>query len=550
MSEYIVTARKWRPMKFEDVVGQTHVTTTLRNAIASQRLAHAYLFSGPRGVGKTTTARILSKAVNCASPVEYDPDNTCPMCVEITEGRSFDVREIDGASNRGVDEIRNLRESVRYAPSQGKFKVYIIDEVHMLTKEAFNALLKTLEEPPPHILFVFATTEIQKVPATILSRCQRFEFHRISIEAIMANLRAIAAEEQLSFDDEALRLIAKRGDGSLRDSQSMFDQAVSLCGRTVSLDHLLRALNIVDVEVFFQVTEYVRTKNARAGLELVEHVVNNGYDLKEFLTGFVEHLRNILVVKTTGSAGILAVSEAHGKRLVEESSAFTSGDILRMLRHVQTTEAALRWSSQPRYRVEADLVQLITMPSAAEIGELLEQIEELKKKLDVPSGLSVEERPRQAPAKTILPRTTGSLPRQRASLAGAPAVSSPPTASPLTEGEVSGRWPEFVNEVRRQRISLGSVLESTTLLGTRGNAIRLSCANDFQASAIQRNKDLLSSVLQKIFHSPGRFEVEISSSPGESQEKHHPPTASLEPKAAEHPVVQAIIRELGAEPLS
>jgi DNA polymerase-3 subunit gamma/tau len=252
-------------MVFEDVVGQAHVTTTLRNAIANNRLSHAYIFSGPRGVGKTTTARILAKAINCLHPEkDKNPDNECELCKEITEGRSVNVFEIDGASNRGIDEIRNLREAVRYGPAKGKYKVYIIDEVHMLTKEAFNALLKTLEEPPPYILFIFATTEVHKVPATILSRCQRFDFKRNTIEEITGRLSFIAKEEKIKISEDALLLIAKKADGSMRDGQSIFDQIVAFCGEAIGAKQIREALNIVDQELFFRTTDIIKKKDANA----------------------------------------------------------------------------------------------------------------------------------------------------------------------------------------------------------------------------------------------------------------------------------------------
>ncbi|MDD8018316.1 MAG: DNA polymerase III subunit gamma/tau, partial [Bacteroidota bacterium] len=261
---YQVTARKWRPMVFDDVIGQSHVSNTLRNALAQNRLAHAFIFSGTRGCGKTTTARILARAVNCLHPKNFDPDNECEICKEIIDGRSLDVIEIDGASNRGVDEIRNLRESVRYTPTHGKKKVYIIDEVHMLTKEAFNALLKTLEEPPAHVLFIFATTELQKVPATILSRCQRYDFRRISIDEIVAHLKYISEQEKISIDNDSLLIIAKKGDGSMRDAQSIFDQVISFCGTTITSKQVGDALNIVDQELFFKVSDVIKAKDAKA----------------------------------------------------------------------------------------------------------------------------------------------------------------------------------------------------------------------------------------------------------------------------------------------
>lgn len=542
MSEYIVTARKWRPMKFEDVVGQKHVTGTLRNALSTNRLAHAYLFAGPRGVGKTTTARLLAKAVNCLHPVDNNPDNECEICQEITEGRSFDVLEIDGASNRGVDEIRNLRESVRYAPAKGKYKVYIIDEVHMLTKEAFNALLKTLEEPPSHVLFIFATTEIHKLPATILSRCQRFDFRRISIDEIKANLRAIAKQEGLNLDDDALLLVARKGDGSLRDAQSIFDQVVSLCGDHVTHTQILQALNIVDTEIYFRVTNLIKARDAKGGLALVEELMTQGHDIKEFLAGLIEHFRNLLVAKTTGSADLIEASDQYRKRYTDEAEVFTVADLLRLQKLVGGTESAVRWSAQPRFRLEADMVQMISMPRAPEIAELLSRIEEMKKKLGeerIPAGTPPAASERALP---VPDRVTSSRPGVKAESSNASAA--------LAEGEIVSRWQEFIGEVRSKRISLGSVLASTTLLGVNGTSIRIGCSNEFEASTVTRYRDVLGEISQKLFGVRAHMEAEIR--PGLDQNSGEPNTSGgtgSESTAQEHPVIQAIIKELGAEPM-
>jgi DNA polymerase-3 subunit gamma/tau len=544
MSEYIVTARKWRPMRFEDVAGQTHVTTTLRNAIATRRLAHAYLFSGPRGVGKTTTARLLAKSVNCLHPQDANPDNTCDNCREITEGRSFDVLEIDGASNRGVEEIRNLRESVRYAPARGQYRVYIIDEVHMLTKEAFNALLKTLEEPPSRVLFIFATTEIHKLPATILSRCQRFDFRRISIDEIMKNLRQIAQAEGLEMDSDALLLVAKRGDGSLRDAQSIFDQVISLCGRTVTYTQIVDALNIVDQELYFRVTDLIKAHDTKGALALVDELLGRGHDIRDFLSGLIEHFRNLLIAKETGATSMIETSDHYRKRYAEESRVFGMVDILRLQRFVGGTESAIRWSSQPRFKLEADLVQLVTLPQAPDVADILSRLDELKRnRIEPLASISgppsahntapkpMERKPQHAVASAT--KEEPGLPSQR--VAG------------ISENEVRARWDEFVAEICRQRISLGSALEGTRFLGVRGQSVLIGCATDFQISSISRHREALADIFRQLYHVSARIEGMIDAAGSEESGRNtSPPPSSA---AEDHPVIAAMKRELGAEPL-
>jgi DNA polymerase III subunit gamma/tau len=537
MSEFIVTARKWRPMKFENVAGQRHVTVTLRNAMATGRLAHAYIFSGPRGVGKTTTARLLAKAVNCLAPVEQNPDNTCEICAEITDGRSFDVQEIDGASNRSVDDVRTLRESVRYAPVKGKYKVYIIDEVHMLTKEAFNALLKTLEEPPPHVLFIFATTELQKVPATILSRCQRFDFRRIPTADIRQNLRGIAHQEGLVLEDEALLLIARRADGSLRDAQSLFDQVIALCGRQVTYAAMLDALNIVDQDFFFRVTSLMEAQDAAGGLALVEDLMSRGYDLREFLLGLLEHLRNILVVKVTGKTELIDASDVTRKRYEELAGRFSISDLLRAQRHVAATELSLARSSQARFRLEADIVQLVTMARAVDLAGLIDGLNELKRK----QGGDPQGETPVRPAARIAPQPG---PAQRPASQNIP---PPPPASSeqhpgVHENEVRSRWAEFVAEVTRAKISVGTVLASTALLGVKDGTLRIGCVDEFQMSSVDRNREVLAEMFHKTFRVRVRVTAERMAQPASS--------ASETPAAGdEHPIVKALKRELGAEPI-
>ena len=296
---YIVFALKWRPKNFDEIIGQDTIVATLKNAIQKNRLAHAYLFSGPRGVGKTSTARILAKALNCKGGPTVNPCSACPACIDITGGRSLDVIEIDGASNTGVENIRDLRESVKFAPVSGKFKIYIVDEVHMLSDSAFNALLKTLEEPPPYVKFIFATTLPHKVIATILSRCQRFDFRRISVMETIAQLERIVREEKIEIDKEVLFAIAKSSDGSLRDAESILDQLISFTKDEVSLEDVISMLGLVEQDTLFDITDKIINKDARGALELFNNIIDRGKDIGNFLTNLIEHFRNLMIAKVT-----------------------------------------------------------------------------------------------------------------------------------------------------------------------------------------------------------------------------------------------------------
>jgi DNA polymerase-3 subunit gamma/tau len=587
-SSYLVSARKWRPMVFEDVVGQEHVTTTLRNAIATNRLSHAYLFSGPRGVGKTTTARILAKAINCLHPAGTDPDNACDICVEITEGRSLNVFEIDGASNRGVDEIRNLREAIRYGPQKGRYKVYIIDEVHMLTKEAFNALLKTLEEPPPSILFVFATTEIHKVPLTILSRCQRFDFRRIATDEIVKRLRLIADSDSVAIDDDALLLIARRGDGSLRDALSAFDQVASFCQGTITSEQIATMLNVVDEELYFRLTGCISAKDVKDGLALVEEIVTRGFDLREFLAGLTEHFRNLLVVRATQSTRLVETSEQNRKRYADMASAFTEQDLLRLIKIAADTDSAIRWSQTSgggRFKLEIGIVQMIRLDRSIEIGQLLAKLEDVKKKLNGTSSVSnfpgVDDSASAAPTKPLPVRSDtpirGSVKATPPTLypeqivAGSTAssrvndhtipknpsaevemplaantVSS--AASEITNDEARSKWKSFVEEARRRRIAIGTMLSETTILGVKDNQIQIGCPDDFHLDTLKRNRQFITELAQQMYGARVRLETVLTNQsapatvPSVSSSR-----SSGNSDVRNHPIVQALIRDFGAQ---
>ncbi len=371
---YIVTARKWRPQLFSDVISQQHVTGTLKSAIKSGRVAHAYLFSGPRGVGKTTVARIFAKALNCINGPAEEPCNVCENCTSIQSGASMDVQEIDGASHNSVDDARDLISNIGYHASRCRYKMYIVDEVHMLSKEAFNALLKTIEEPPPDVIFVFATTEPQKIPVTILSRCQRFDFHRLSVHEIGGKLRKVAEVESIMIDDAAITLIARRATGAMRDAESILEQLRASRGAEITVQDVNEVLGIADRGLFFSIIDRCHDRDTHGVLDLFNSYYDEGGDLKEFVEGLLTHLRDLLYARFEDGLDQVALSEDMLTRLKSQSEWFHQGDIIRMIQYVTEVETSLAYAVMPVLRIETALVRMAVIESTVQLKALFDAI--------------------------------------------------------------------------------------------------------------------------------------------------------------------------------
>lgn len=368
---YKVLSLKWRPQTFEDIVGQDHVTKTLINAFKLERVAQGYMFTGPRGVGKTTTARILSRALNADGGPKYDFDPSTNLSLEIAEGRALDVLEIDGASNRGIEEIRNLREQIKFAPMVGNYKVIIIDEVHMLTNPAFNALLRTLEEPPEHGKFIFCTTDIHKVPATIISRCQRFDFNRIANDTIISRLTFILNQESIDFDADSLQLIARKADGSMRDALSILDQVISFCGSEISSSSTTQALGVIPNDIFFKYTLALLDKNGNQLLQSLDKFLSYGVPAEEVLSGLSNHMKNLLYSQIDGGSDLLEINDESKKQYLSHSLKWDRRDLLRSVQILTDLSSKIRRSDDPYLLLEFSSLKLLEMDKSVSIESFL-----------------------------------------------------------------------------------------------------------------------------------------------------------------------------------
>lgn len=387
---YTALYRKWRPTSFEEVRGQDHIVKTLKNQINSGRIGHAYLFCGTRGTGKTSIAKIFARAVNCEHPVDGSPCGECSMCRQIAEGASLNVVEIDAASNNGVENIRDIREQVQYPPTDGRYRVYIIDEVHMLSIGAFNALLKTLEEPPSYVIFILATTEVHKIPITILSRCQRYDFKRISIDTIAGRLAELTQAEQIDVDDRALRYVARAADGSMRDALSLLDQCVAFhFGEKLTYDNVLEVLGAVDNRVFSKLFQAVLASDTKACIREIEEMITQGRDLSQLVNDFVWYMRNLLIAKTTDEPGdMLDMSEENLAILKEEATGVDTETLMRYIRIFSELSGQLRYASQKRILVEIAFIKLTTPSMEQNLDSILQRITLLEQKMqEMPDNL-------------------------------------------------------------------------------------------------------------------------------------------------------------------
>ena len=517
---YQVFARKYRPQTFDDLVGQAHVTRTLKNAVEQNRLAHAYLFVGPRGIGKTSTARILAKALNCVKGPTVTPCGVCDSCKEIAAGNSLDVFEIDGASNNGVEQVRELRENVRYAPTRGQFKIYIIDEVHMLSTPAFNALLKTLEEPPPHVKFIFATTEPQKILPTILSRCQRFDLHRIPANLIANHLLYIAKQEKITLDPAAAHAIARGADGGLRDAESMLDQLVAFCGEKIDEADVLNVFGFTSEQTVTQFTEKILRAETPEALELLHAEAEKGKDMMKLMSDLIAYLRDLLVSKVKPDALAEDINPELQKSLQGQSALIETDRLLELIDQFAAAEGRMKWAPNKRLHFEVAVIKAIQTLGEVTLNEVIANLAALRDGKPEPQTGSLAGSPaRQTlPAKERVsvtrsqagettsssgktkPRTSQQTQSDEMKDTDGDGVMTPGATPKTIEPEVV--WKRAVEQIRRTRPLIRGWAESARALGIEGRFFLLGFPPEqkiaMESLAVPKTRDFLEALINEI----------------------------------------------------
>lgn len=499
---YQALYRRFRPKTFEEVLGQEHITTTLKNQIINNNIGHAYIFSGTRGTGKTSTAKIFARAVNCTESKDGNPCNTCEMCQGILEESIMDVIEMDAASNTGVDDVREIRDKVKYPPSKGRFKVYIIDEVHMLSKGAFNALLKTLEEPPSHLIFILATTEVEKLPQTILSRCQRFDFKRLTTKTIVYHLNNICNDVGLKAEEEALNLIARNSDGAMRDALSLLDQCISFSEGTLTYEETLSILGIANEDLIFNLVDHIAGKDLDSALHLLDEIIQNGKDINQLIKDLILHFRNLMIGKTSEDPlDIIDAEKDTIERYVNQSKNMSIQYIINGLQVLNEGENRAKWSTQPRIILEMIIVKLIELEQQLTLLERIERIEKIIENgnIKVSPKNEVVNTVREKPNKKAEKKVVKEKPKEEKS---DPIIVD--DGKEISFGFIKSEWSKVLQNVKKQRVAIQAFLIEGKLVNYENRILTIGFGDGFgihkQAISKKENKEFVEQVVSSYFN--------------------------------------------------